>query len=356
MECGIVGLPGIGKSCLFSALTGAAAGLGSGAAFKANVGVAHIPDPRLELIATFVPTKKIVRATMQFVDIPGVAPGSTAEAGKTSAFLANVRQVDALCHVVRCFEQGGATIDPARDIDALETELIIADLQVAESAMDKVARTARSGEADAKARVATLQKLTNLLSDGKPARSTDAWSKDEKVILKGYGMITAQPVLYVANVAEDDLAGESTAAKQVRRIAAERHGEPVALCAKLEGELAELAEPDRSELLKSLGLEEPAIGPLARAAYKLLGLGSFYTAGEKEVRAWTVPLGATAPEAAGAIHSDIQRGFIRAECYHVDDLTRYKSEKSIKEAGKLRSEGKSYHLQDGDVVHFLFNV
>lgn len=363
MECGIVGLPGSGKTTLFNALTGSqasgfASGGGGGAGLKPNVGVAKIPDPRLEVIASYIPTKKIVHATIQFVDIPGVAPGAASGgAAKLNAFLAHVRQVDAVLHVVRCFDDGSGSqnINPVRDIDTMDTELALADLQVAESALDKAARTARSGDADAKARVAVLEKVQAMLGEGQPIRST-TWTDAERAILRSYGMITAKPVLYVANVAEDDLAGESTHAQAVFRHAQSAGGEAVAVCAKLEAELAELEEADREEMLKSMGLTEPAIGPLARAANTLLGLASFYTAGEKEVRAWPIRIGATAPEAAGSIHSDIERGFIRAECYHVDDLVKYKTEKAIREAGKLRSEGKAYRMQDGDVVHFLFNV
>jgi GTP-binding protein YchF len=363
MEVGIVGLPGAGKTTLFNALTGSHASAFSGAgALKPNVGVAHIPDPRLPHIASFIPTKKIVYATIQFVDIPGVAPGGPGSSGggaaKLNAFLSHVRQIDALCQVVRCFDDGSGppSINPAADIDAMDTELVIADLQVAEGALDKAARTARTGEADAKARVAVLEKVMTMLGDGKPVRSNVHWTDAEHLILKGYGMITAKPVLYVANVAEDDLSGESDHAMTVKNRAVETGGQAVAVCAKLEAELAEIDESERDEMLKSMGLEEPAIGPLARAANRLLGLSTFYTAGEKEVRAWPIPIGATAPQAAGAIHSDIERGFIRAECYHIDDLVRHKTEKAIKEAGRLRSEGKAYSIQDGDVVHFLFNV
>lgn len=359
MECGIVGLPGVGKTTLFNCLTGAnASGFSGGGAAggKPNVGVAHIPDPRLPLIAEFIPTKKIVHATIQFVDIPGVAPGSGAT--KINAFLSHVRQVDALVHVVRCFDDGSGPgkIDAAGDIDRMDTELAIADLQVAESALDKAARTARTGEADAKARVAVMEKVLAVLNEGKPVRSMGGWSAADRTILTGYGMITAKPVLYVANVAEHDLQGKSAAAQAVIKHAKDSGGQAVVLCAKLEAELAELDDADRLEMLKSMGLSEPAIGPLARAANALLGLASFYTAGEKEVRAWPITIGATAPEAAGSVHSDIERGFIRAECYLVDDLVQYKTEKGIREAGKLRSEGKNYSMQDGDVVHFLFNV
>lgn len=366
MECGIVGLPGVGKTTLFNALTGShAAGIGAGG--KPNVGVAKIPDPRLPLIAKYIPTKKIVNAAIQFVDIPGVAPSSGADkaaATKLNAFLAHVRQVDALCHVVRCFDDGSgpSAIDPLGDIDKMDTELIIADMQVVESAMDKAQRTARTGDADAKARVGVLEKVTHALNEGKAIRTITNWSEAELAIMKSYGTVTSKPVLYVANVGESELSGgegggnDSLHAKKVMKHAADTGGQAVTVCAKLEAELAELDEADRGEMLQSMGLTEPAIGPLARAVNTLLGLSSFYTAGEKEVRAWQIHQGATAPEAAGAIHSDIERGFIRAECFLVDDLVKYGSEKGIKEAGKLRSEGKNYQMADGDVVHFLFNV
>ena len=358
MECGIVGLPGSGKTTLFNALTGSrASGFSSGGGLKPNVGVANIPDPRLPLIASFVPTKRIVHAQIQFVDIPGVAPGtSAADASKLNAFLSHVRQVDALCVVVKCFATAGETVDARRDVEAMETELILADLQVAEGALDKAQRTARTGEADAKARVAVLERVITTLGEGKPIRFMTGWNDAQRLLLRSYGLITSKPVLYVANVGEHELAGDSAAVQSLHAYAESTGSQSVAVCAKLEAELSELEEPDRGEMLQSLGLSEPAIGPLARAVYRQLGLASFYTAGEKEVRAWTVPIGATAPIAAGAIHSDIQRGFIRAECFSVDDLSRHKSEKAIRDAGKLRSEGKNYQLQDGDVVHFLFNV
>jgi hypothetical protein len=358
MECGIVGLPSAGKTTLFNALTGSHAsgfaGGGGGAALKPNVGVAKIPDPRLPLIATFIPTKKIVHATIQFVDIPGVPPGGGA--AKLNAFLAHVRQVDAIVQVVRCFDDGSGKITSAADIESMETELIIADLSVIEGALDKASRTARSGDADAKARVVALEKCNALLNEGKAIRS-GAWNDAERVILKTYGMITAKPVLYVANVGEHDLPGKSPQVQAVIKHAEGTGGQAVVVCAKLEAELAEIEnEAERDEMLKSMGLEEAANGPLARAANRLLGLTTFYTAGEKEVRAWPVRIGAHAPEAAGSIHSDIERGFIRAECYGVGDLTQHHTEKAIREAGKLRSEGKNYEIRDGDVVHFLFNV
>jgi GTP-binding protein YchF len=365
MECGIVGLPSSGKTTLFNALTGShasgfSAGGGGGAGLKPNVGVAKIPDPRLPLIASLITTKKIVHATIQFVDIPGVPSGGGAGgAAKLNAFLAHARQVDAIVQVVRCFDDGTGKIAPAKDIDSMETDLVIADLSVIEGSLDKAQRTARTGEADAKARVAVLEKCNALLNEGKPIRSGGAgqWSDAERIVLKTYGLITAKPVLYVANVSEDDLQGKSPHAQAVIKHAETTGGQAVVVCAKLEAELAEIEnDAERDEMLKSMGLQEAANGPLARAANRLLGLTTFYTAGDKEVRAWPARIGAHAPEAAGSIHSDIERGFIRAECYGVDDLVQHKSEKAIREAGKLRSEGKNYAIRDGDVVHFLFNV
>ncbi|MGI9014492.1 MAG: redox-regulated ATPase YchF [Phycisphaerales bacterium] len=363
MEVGIVGLAGVGKTTLFRALTGNSApgqragGSGAGGT-SAAVGIANVPDPRLGTIASFIPTKKIIPATIRVVDLPGFATG-----GESSAFarqiLGQIREVDAICHVVRGFTGlDGSTPAPASDIDTLETEMIFADLAIAEPAHDKAVRSARSNDREAKARLAALERVLPVLSDGKPIRSVAAaLSPEERAAVAGYGMLTAKPVLFVTNIDETDIAKPSSpSADAVAQVAQDAGGEAVALCAKLEAELAELDESDRAEMLESLGLAEPALGVMARALYTLLGLTSFYTAGEKEVRAWPINAGASAPEAAGVIHSDIQRGFIRAECYHVNDLVQYKSEKAIKEAGKMRSEGKGYHMQDGDVVHFLFNV
>ncbi|MHC4947583.1 MAG: redox-regulated ATPase YchF [Planctomycetota bacterium] len=350
MECGIVGLPGCGKTTLFNALTGSAV---SGFSDAPHLGQARIPDPRLDLIASYIDTKKVVPATLQLVDIHGVAPGGGAE--KLNSFLVHCRQVDAVCHVVRCFDDG-RPVNPVKDIEAMDTELVLADLVVAEGCRDKAERPARAGDADAKTRLAVLEKIVPVLEDGRAVRTLDDLTDGDHQVLRSYGMITAKPVLFVANVGEDDLAGEGPGPQAVREAADAVGSRMVSVCAKLEAELAELEEPDRGEMLTSLGLAEAAIGPLARAANAVLGLSTFYTAGPKQVRAWIIPVGATAPEAAGAIHSDMQRGFIRAECYHVDELDQYKTEKAIREAGHLRSEGKHYALQDGDVVHFLFNV
>ncbi|MCA9289692.1 MAG: redox-regulated ATPase YchF [Phycisphaerales bacterium] len=356
MEIGIVGLPGVGKSSLFKALTGVDTPVGG--AFKPAVALAAIPDPRLHTIAGFIPTKKIIPAQIQFVDIPGVAPGGGGDgASRLNSFLVHVRQVDAICHVIRCFEDD--IHGPARaaaDGETMETELILADMQVAESAIDKATRNARSGDKDAKHRLGVLERCLEAGNDGRAIRSIPDWTEADQGVLRGYGMITAKPVLYVANVGEDGLTGEDPQVKAVMAHAAANQSEAVVLCAKLEAELSELEGDDQKELLEAMGLSEPAIGPLARAANAVLGLSTFYTAGDKEVRAWVIPVAATAPEAAGAIHSDIQRGFIRAECYHIDDLVAHKTEKAIRDAGKLRSEGKQYVMRDGDVVHFRFNV
>jgi len=349
MECGIIGLPGSGKTSLFVALTGSQA-IHPGGSGRPNLAGAVIPDPRLGMIATHLEPRKVTHATISFVDIPGIDPqhGSA----KSGPLLAHVRQVDAICEVVRCFDG----TDARRDITRLEEELVLADQALVEPALDKARRAARSGDAEVKARVAVLEKSLATLEDGRPVRTITDFTAAQQALVRSYGLITAKRILYVANVAEDDLAGESEAARAVAEHAAASGGEAVVLCAMLESELAELDEADRNEMLEGMGLSEPAIGPLARGVCRLLGLRTFYTASEKEVRAWTVSDDATAPEAAGVIHTDLQRGFIRAECYHVDDLVEFHSEKAIKAAGRLRTEGKSYHVRDGDVMHMLFNV
>jgi GTP-binding protein YchF len=351
MEVGIVGLPGTGKTTLFNALTGTHADAFTD---KAHLGVADIPDPRLDVIATYIETKKIVHATLQLVDIPGIPIGSDAK--KINAVLEQIRQVEALCHVVRCFDDGTGVIAPKSDIEKMESELILADLVVAEGARDRAQKHARGGDADARLRIDVLARVTEVLETDTTIRTGGEWSDVDRAVLRSYGFASAKPVLYVANVEEGDLEGSSAYAQAVRQHAEATGNEAVVVCAKLEAELAELEEPDRSEMLESLGLTEPVVGPLARAANAVLGLMTFYTAGPKEVRAWPVRIGATAPEAAGVVHSDMQRGFIRAECHSVDDLVQYKSEKAIREAGKLRAEGKHYQVQDGDCLHILFNV
>ncbi|MCH8823294.1 MAG: redox-regulated ATPase YchF [Planctomycetes bacterium] len=354
MECGIVGLGSSGKTTLFCSLTGTPISSLPVGGLKPHLGIAKIPDPRLGTIASNITTKQIVAATIEFVDIAGLSSG--AGAAKTNEFLSHVRQVDALCHVVRCFDDGQGVPTPAKDIESLQTELILADLLVAESSLEKAAKLSKRGDSEAKARLAIMEKVLEPLNDGLPIPTLNTWSQADQKLLKSYGMITAKPMLFVANVSEENIKGETNDFKVISELAKSAGSEAVAVCAGLEAELAELDEADRDEMLESMGLTEPAIGPLARAVYRVLGLASFYTAGDKEVRAWTIRCGANAPEAAGAVHSDIQRGFIRAECYSVDDLVELKNEKAIKAAGKMRSEGKNYQVQDGDIVHFLFNV
>jgi GTP-binding protein YchF len=364
MEVGIVGLPYTGKTSLFKALTGQTPDAAT-AGVKPNVGVAPIPDPRLSILALYIPTKKITPATLTVVDIPGLVRGSSEGAGRGNAFLTHIREVDALLHVVRCFTKapGGeqiphvdGSLDPVRDIHTVEAELILADLQQAEGALPRAEKAARQKAPDAAARLSVLQQAMPLLSDARPARELKLDDPEERKAFRGLSFVSGKPVLYVANVDEDDLEGAGPLSSRVAAHAAEQRAGFVPICARVEAELAELSEPDRAELLGSLGLKEPGLGRLARAAYELLGLQSFYTAGEKEVRAWTIPKGATAPQAAGAIHTDFERGFIRVEVYAVQDLERHKSEKAIKEAGRMRTEGKAYVMRDADVCHFLFNT
>ena len=362
MEAGIVGLPNVGKSTLFNALT--AAGIPSEnypfCTIEPNVGVVAVPDARLAMINRHIETQKVIPAILRLVDIAGLVKGASKGEGLGNKFLSHIKNVDAVLHVVRCFEDEDIAhvdgkVDPIRDIETIDTELMLSDLATVESALDKANRAARTGDKDAKARVALLDACQKRLAEGKPIRGIDLDEKQTKE-LKSFGLITAKRVLYVANVDENDLHGESEFVQRVRQRAEAEDGVVVPVCAKLESELAELDEADRAELLESVGLAEPALDALARAAYQLLGLQSYFTAGPKEIRAWTIPAGATGPQAAGVIHSDFERGFIRVEVYSVNDLEQYKSERAIKEAGKMRIEGKDYVMRDSDVCHFLFNV
>lgn len=358
LQVGIVGLPLVGKTTIFNALTaaGAEASAYSKANTKPNIGVAKIPDERLKLINQFIATKKLVPATIQMVDVAGLARGASEGQGLGNKFLAHIRDMDALIHVVRCFESdevahSEGSIDPARDIDTIETELILADLEQVSTSLDKAKRAARSGDKEAIARADVLEKAFAQLNDSKPVRDLHLTPEHLKLI-KSMGMLTAKKILVVANVGEEDIQGTSERVEKARQRAGEMGFPLVAICGKLEAEIAELSDADRTEMLQGMGLKEPALAVLAREAYKLLGLQSFFTAGEPEIRAWTIPVGAKAPQAAGAIHTDLEKSFIKAEVYRIADLQEHKTEHAIKLAGKLRLEGKEYVVHDGDVVHF----
>jgi hypothetical protein len=363
MEAGIVGLPNVGKSTLFNALTSSQAAQSENYPFctiEPNEGIVSVPDERLARITKYIVPQKTIPAALKLVDIAGIVKGASEGEGLGNKFLSHIRQVDAIVQVVRCFEDPdvvhvAGAVDPISDIETIETELMLADIQTLENALGKAQRTARGGDKEAKLRVEVIDKCNKHLETDSPL-STLELNDAETAAISSYGLMTAKPILYVANVDEGDLEGTSPLVQKLREHAEKSGAGVVCVCAKLEAEIAELDEEDRAEMLAAAGLEYPALSQIAREAYRTLGLQSFFTAGEKEVRAWTIPIGATAPQAAGVIHTDFERGFIRAEVYALEDLETYKSEKEIRQAGKLRVEGKSYVVQDGDICHFLFNV
>jgi GTP-binding protein YchF len=360
MEAGIVGLPNVGKSTLFNALTGSQSAASANYPFctiEPNEGIVSVPDDRLERITRYILPQKVIPAMLKLVDIAGIVKGASEGEGLGNKFLSHIRQVDAIIQVVRCFEDPdvihvGGNVDPLSDIAIVETELMFADIEQLQSAQQKVAKTARTGNKEAIAQQKIIEQMLAHLEQELPLRSLALPEADLK-LMKSYGLLTLKPILYVANVAEDDLAGEAELVRQVRQHAKKVNAGVVAVCAKIEAEIAELDPADRAEMLAAVGLQEPALHVLVREAYKTLGLQSYFTAGEKEVRAWTIPQGATAPQAAGVIHSDFEKGFIRAEVYSLADLEEFQNEAKIRAAGKLRVEGKGYIVQDGDICHFL---